>query len=75
MQKRTFLRTMLDILLENPVAKALSAFVKFCYEQRYYNYERLKFFENVPITKMVKENKYQNKFIFTGSAQYKIGTK
>jgi hypothetical protein len=75
MQNRTFIRTMLDILFDNVVAKSIASFVNFCNEQRYYNHHELKFLKKMPITNIGKKNKYQNKFIFTSSAQHNIGTK
>ena len=75
MQNRTFIRTMLDILFDNVVAKSIASFVNFCNEQRYYNQHSLKFFKKMPINSIVKNDEYQNKFLFTSSAQYKIGIK
>ena len=65
MQKRTFIRTMLDIFFSNAIAKALVSFVNFCNEQRYYNHRELKFLKNMPIKKIVKEDSYKKDFIFT----------
>lgn len=65
MQKRTFIRTMLDIFFENAIAKALVSFVNFCNEQRYYNHRELKFLKNMPINRIVKEDNYKKDFIFT----------
>ena len=75
MQNRTFIRTMLDILFNNVIVKSITSFVNFCNEQRYYNYHELKFLKKMPINNIVKEDNYQSKFLFTNSAQYKIGTK
>lgn len=75
MQNRTFIRTMLDILLNNAIAKSIASFVNFCNEQRYYNHHELKFLKKMPINNIVKDDKYQNKFLFTSSIQYKVGTK
>ena len=72
MQNRTFIRTMLDILLDNAIVKSIASFVNFCNEQRYYNQHELKFLRKMPINKV--ENNYQNKFLFT-STQSKVGTK
>ena len=75
MKDRTFIRTMLDILFKNAIAKTIASLVHFCNEQTYYNRSGLKFFKNLPNNNIAKENHYQNKFLFTNSAQYKIGTK
>ena len=64
MQGRTFLRIMLDILLNNALFKSVGALVKFCNEIRYCNKKELKFLEKMPINNISKENYYKNKFIF-----------
>ena len=53
MQKRTFIRIMLDIFLNNSLAKSIKYFVNFCYEKRFYGTHELKFLKNVPINKML----------------------
>lgn len=65
MQKRTFIRTMLDIFFDNAIAKALASFVNFCNEQRYYNHRELKFLQNMPINRIDKKDNYKKDFIFT----------
>ena len=51
MEKRTFIRTMMDFFLNNAFVKAIASFVNFCYEQSYYSQKELKFFKNLPINK------------------------
>ena len=63
MQKRTFIRIMLDLLLQNAFVKSVSAFVNFCYEYRYYDRNKLKFLKNVPINKL-ELDRAPNKFLF-----------
>ena len=66
MQKRTFIRTMLDILFDNAIVKAIAAFVNFCNEQRYFNHNELKFLKNMPINK-VEQKKNINRYVFQGN--------
>lgn len=63
MQKRTFIRTMLDIVFENAVVKTVASLVNFCKEQLYYNRQELKFLKNLPINK-IEVTPVQNKFLF-----------
>jgi len=65
MQKRTFIRTMMDIFFDNAIVKTIASFVNFCNEQRYYNHHELKFLKNMPINKLMKENDYKKDFLFT----------
>ncbi len=62
MQKRTFIRTMLDIFLDNAIARTIASLVNFCKEQRYYGSRKLKFFKNMPISKV--ENQISNRYVF-----------
>ena len=65
MQHRTFLRIMMDnLIINNPVYKAIDAFVKFCNEQTYFGNKNLKFLENVPLNKNIKQKTAHNRFIF-----------
>lgn len=65
MQKRTFLRIMLDnLFINNAFCKAIMALVNFCNEQNYYNQKELKFLKKMPLNKLDNKNSYQNKFIF-----------
>ena len=66
---------MLDILIKNTIVKSIVSFVNFCNEQRYYNNHELKFFKKMPINNISKEDIYKNKFLFTNSMEYKVGTK
>ena len=75
MQNRTFIRTMLDILLDNAIVKTIVSCVNYCNEQRYYNHHELKFLKKMPINNTGKEDKYQSKLLFSNSLQYKIGPK
>ena len=62
MQKRTFIRTMLDIFFGNAVAKSIAYVVNFCKEQRYYGSRELKFFKNMPIDNI--SDKSQTRYLF-----------
>ena len=66
MQKRTFIRTMLDILFDNAIVKAIAAFVNFCNEQRYYNRRELKFLKKMPINN-IEQKKNINRYVFQGN--------
>lgn len=74
MQRRTFIRTMLDIFLKNPLFQAVMSIVKFCNEQRFFYHHELKFLKNLPINKITKEEYYQNRLLFTNAVneRYKI---
>lgn len=74
MQRRTFIRTMLDIFLKNPLFQAVTSIVKFCNEQRFFYHNELKFLKNLPINKITKEEYYQNRLLFTNAVneKYKI---
>ena len=75
MQKRTFLRTMLDILFNNTFTKSVKYFVNFCYEQRLYAGHGLKFLKNMPINSIIEEERYSNKLLFSVSEQQNTGLK
>ena len=62
MQKRTFIRTMLDIFFCNALAKTIASVVNFCKEQRYYGSHELKFLKNMPINK--SETQTSNRYVF-----------
>jgi hypothetical protein len=64
MKKRTVIRTILDILLNNTLVKTIVAVVNFCKEQQYYRNHELKFLKNMPINKKNKEI-YKKEFLFT----------
>lgn len=64
MQKRTFLRIMLDnLFVNNAFCKAIISLVNFCNEQSYYNKKELKFLKKMPLNKIENQNSY-NKFVF-----------
>ena len=75
MEKRTFIRTMLDFFLGNTFVKTIVSFVNFCYEQTYYSHKELKFFKNLPIERVAKEENYSSKLLFANSVQTKAGLK
>lgn len=62
MQKRTFIRTMLDIVFNNAMVKTVASLVNFCKEQMYYNKGELKFLKNMPIDKV--ESQASNRYVF-----------
>ena len=62
MQKRTFIRTMLDIFFCNALVKSIVSVVNFCKEQRYYGSRELKFLKNLPIDKV--ETQVSNRYVF-----------
>ena len=72
---RTFFRKMLDKILDNAVIKAVSSFVKFCNEQRYYNRKELKFSEKMPLTSLVEKEYYKSKFVFNSITSKRTGSK
>lgn len=63
MQKRTVIRTILDIFLDNAFVKTAAYIVNFCNEQRYYHKHELKFLRNVPINK-IETSTVENNFLF-----------
>ena len=63
MEKRTFIRTLLDIFFENVIVKTITSIVKFCNEQAYFNQNKLKFSKNMPI-KDIKVNPFDSRFLF-----------
>ena len=76
MQGRTFFRIMLDIFLNNALVKAISNFVNFCNEQRYYNNKELKFLKKMPLNNnVVKDEYYKNRFIFNSITSNRAGSK
>ncbi len=77
MNNRTFLRTMLDLFLNNAIIKLIASFcswrnyhvqkydfVNFCNNNDYLTQNGLKFFENVPLNKE-ESQRYNNRFIFS----------
>lgn len=60
MQKRTFIRTMIDIFVNNAVVKTIALFVNFCNEQAFYYPKKLKFLKKMPLnnTEDVRNNRY-----------------
>ena len=72
---RTFFRKMLDKILDNAVIKAVSSFVNFCNEQRYYNRKELKFSEKLPLTSLVEKEYYKSKFVFNSITSKRTGSK
>ena len=66
MQKRTFIRKMLDFLFDNAIFKAIASFVNFCNEQRYYNHHELKFLKKMPINN-IEQKKNINRYVFQGN--------
>lgn len=66
MQKRTFIRTMLDIFFNNALVKTIVSVVNFCNEQRYYNNHELKFLKNMPINK-IEQKQTLNRYVFQGT--------
>ena len=68
MQGRTFFRIMIDnLLVNNALCRALSAFVNFCNEQRYYNKKELKFLKKMPLNNIKDNSVYSKKFIFNNT--------
>lgn len=75
MQGRTFFRVMLDIFLNNAVAKSIASLVNFCNEMRYYNRKELKFLGKMPINNIAKDEYYKNKFIFNSITTNRTNSK
>ncbi len=63
MEKRTFIRTLLDILFDNVLVKTITSIVKFCNEQAYFNQNKLKFSKNMPIDN-IEVTHGSNRFLF-----------
>ena len=66
MQKRTFIRTMLDIFFDNAMVKSVASLVNFCNEQRYYNHHELKFLKNMPINN-IEQKQFTSRYVFQGN--------
>lgn len=75
MQGRTFFRIMLDILFNNAVFKALTSFVNFCNEQRYYNRKELKFLKKVPLNSIAQKKSQKSGFVFNSITGSRINPK
>ncbi len=75
MQGRTFFRVMLDIFLDNALARAIASLVNFCNETRYYNRKELKFLKKMPINNVVKDEYYKNRFVFNSITTHRTGSK
>ncbi len=75
MQGRTFFRIMLDILFNNAVFKALTSFVNFCNEQRYYNRKELKFLKKVPLNSIAQKKSQKSEFVFNSITGSRINPK
>ncbi len=67
MQKRTFVRIMIDSLLNNPFIKALNLLVNFCNNSAFYNKKELKFLKKMPLKNKEAKSVYKNKFVFDAS--------
>ena len=64
MQGRTFLRIMLDnLLVNNPLCKAIKALANFYNEQNFFKSTKLKFIKKMPLNN-TEDNLYENKFLF-----------
>ena len=63
MKNRTFIRSMLDLILNNPLCKAIQYIVNFCEESSYFGQKKLKFIPKMPIRDIRTKN-YKSKFIF-----------
>ena len=68
MQNRTFLRTMLDIFLDNNIVKTVVSIVNFCNEYQRFGSKKLKFSKKMPID-INKVEKYDNRFLFDGKVK------
>ena len=76
MQTRTFLRKILDLILDNAIVKTIVSFVNFCNEQRYYNNKELKFLNKMPLNNnVVKDEYYKNRFILNSITTNRTGSK
>lgn len=65
MQKRTFIRIMIEnLFINNAISKTIAALIKFCNEQSYYGKKELKFLQKMPLNKKNQKNKYDNRFVF-----------
>ena len=75
MQTRTFLRTILDIFLDNAIVKSIASFVNFCNEQQYYNRKELKFLKKMPLNNISESEYYKSKYIFNSITTNRTGLK
>lgn len=73
MQKRIFLRTMLERFFGSAVIKTAVSFVKFCKEQGYFKQKELKFYRNLPINNIDVEQKLDNRYLFNGKLKFENG--
>lgn len=75
MQTRTLLRTILDLFLNNAIARTVASIVNFCNEQRYYNRKELKFLKKMPINNIAQDKYYKNRFVFNSLTTKRIDSK
>ncbi len=73
MQKRIFLRTMLERFFDSAIIKTAVSFVKFCKEQSYFRQKELKFYKNLPINNIEVEQKFDNRYLFNGKLKFENG--
>lgn len=67
MQRRTFVRIMIDGILNNPLIKAVTTFVNFCNNSMFYNKKKLKFLGKMPLQYNERQKELNNRFIFDSS--------
>ena len=72
MQNRTFLRTMLDIFLDNTLVKTVVSLFSFVKEQQYMYKRELTFLRKMPEKPMMTTN-YDNRFLFNGKLKVENG--
>ena len=75
MHKRTFVRIMIDGILNNPICRAVMLLVNFCNNSMFYNKKNLKFLGKMPLKKEDKQMYYKNRFIFDSSQATGVYTK
>ena len=72
MQKRTFIRIMIEnLFINNAISKTIAALIKFCNEQSYYGKKELKFLQKMPLNRTEQVKKYDERFLFNSNP--KIG--
>ena len=76
MQRRTFLRIMIEsLLVNNALARALREFLNFCNEQTSFCGKKLKFSEKMPYRHVEQTYEKTPKFVFNGKDAMRAVTK
>jgi len=63
MQKRTTIRTILDIIFNNAIVQTIVSIVNFCNDQCYFYQKKLKFLKKMPLNN-IETSSLDSKFLF-----------